>query len=276
MRPDAQVPDRIDVPPSLWAPLVASLRTFHAGETGEGRVVVQARQLMGDRAPAFVDALGLYIAEEGRHARELSLLLRALGAEAAPAPRTAHAFRAARRAIGFRTKMAILTAAEVVGIVYYDLLAERAADPALRRVVRTIGAEERAHVVFQREFFTHEVASSAGATGTRAALTALEAVMAAAVAAAIAVFAVDQRELLGALGVSRAGLFDRAAEVSREAMTTDPMVVMANVAMEHDADACELRGRHHGSSLAPFAAFVQEESQPFGRGSSLLAASTNP
>lgn len=242
-RPDLLVPPTpIDLPEEMKDPVIASLRTFQAGETGEGRVVAQARAAMGAAEPAFAEAMRLYIAEEGRHARELGLLLRALGARRAASVPAASVFRVARGVIGFRTKMAILTAAEVVGIVYYDLLAERVPSPALRRVVRVIVAEERAHVVFQRDFFASQVDGIGGGRSVgRLARGALGLALSAAVTAALAVFVADERALLRALGVSPLDVARRAHAVSREALTAEPADVVRAVELVHRRARAEQR-----------------------------------
>jgi hypothetical protein len=201
----------IALPERLRAPLARALRTFQAGETGEGRIVHQARAAApGD--VEFQEALRLYIAEEGRHAKELGMLVRALGgAEHAPVA-TARAFELARRAIGFWTKMAILTAAEVVGIVFYDLLAERVPNAGLSAVVARISHEERAHLLFQRDAFA---AWARGGVAPRAHEAFVTVALAAATAAAIGVFAIDQRALLSELGVGPRELGERTRAVAR-------------------------------------------------------------
>lgn len=200
-RPDAIVPDVLDVPAALRAPLIDALRTFQAGETGEGRIVRQAARVAGSDVD-FAATMRLYIAEEGRHARELGLLVRALGGTPVRTVPAAVAFRFARRLAGFEAKMAVLTAAEIVGIVFYDLLAERVPCPELCAVVARISREERFHLAYQRDYF----ARFGWPRVTDAAVQAVT-------FASIAAFAVDQRALLAALGVGPRDLLARVRAV---------------------------------------------------------------
>ncbi len=237
-RRGASIDRPIALPERLRAPLAGALRTFQAGETGEGRIVHQARRA-APRDVAFQESLRLYIAEEGRHARELGMLVRALGGSDHAPVATARAFEHARRAIGFWTKMAILTAAEVVGIVFYDLLAERVPSPELAAVVANISREERAHLLFQRDAFA-SWARSGAAPGAHQAL--VEVGLTAATGAAVAVFAVDQRVLLAALGVGPADVAARTRDVLRWMASTPSEAILA---------AAEPR-RPSARSAAPF------------------------
>jgi hypothetical protein len=196
-RPDALVPDILaGVPASLRTELVRSLRIFQAGETGEGRIVAEAARQPGSRHDAdFVEALRLYVAEEGRHARELGLLVRALGGEPSHTHPSAERFRTVRRLIGFRTKMMVLAGAEVVGGMFYDLVARRAGCTALSRVLGVIVHEERAHLVFQRDYFE----AIAPGPATRAAY---HAALRSVVMLELGYFAVEHRPLLRALDTS--------------------------------------------------------------------------
>jgi hypothetical protein len=190
-RAEAIVPASLgEVREPLRTELVRSLQIFQAGETGEGRIVAEAaRQPGAGQDPDFVEALRLYIAEEGRHARELGRLVRALGGEPAHTHPSADRFRAVRRLIGFRTKMMVLAGAEVVGGVFYDLLARRAGCPALSRALRVIVDEERAHLLFQRDY------SPAMRAAYHAALRSI-------VVLELGYFAADHRSLLRALDTS--------------------------------------------------------------------------
>lgn len=209
-RPDALIPDAFDdIPSPLRAELARSLRIFQAGETGEGRIVAQAARDGARHDADFVEALRRYIAEEGRHARELGKLVRALGGEPCHTHPSADRFRAARRLFGFRTKMLVLAGAEVVGGVFYDLLATRVASPALSRTLRVIVREERAHLLFQRDYF-------ADMTPTPASRAAFAALLRGVATLALGVFAAEHRGLLRVLDTAPRALLDAAnAELSR-------------------------------------------------------------
>jgi hypothetical protein len=102
----------------------------------------------------------LYIEEEWRHARELALVIRALGGELQTAHWTNGAFTACRRILGLRTKMMTLAIAEVIGIVYYRALASGIGSPALAVSLRRIASEEARHLDFQAAFFERAIAIS--------------------------------------------------------------------------------------------------------------------
>jgi hypothetical protein len=202
-RAEAIIPTTLDdVSEPLRTELVRSLQIFQAGETGEGRIVAQAARQSGPGHDAdFVEALRLYIAEEGRHARELGRLVKALGGEPAHTHPSADRFRAVRRLIGFRTKMMVLAGAEVVGGVFYDLLARRAGCAALSRTLGIVVAEERAHLIFQRDYFQGLASSPAMRAAYHAALRSI-------VVLELGYFAADHRSLLRALDTSPGELWD--------------------------------------------------------------------
>jgi hypothetical protein len=233
-RPDSVVPAALEVPEPLRAPLIDALLTFQAGETGEGRIVAEAaRHARGDAD--FVTTMRLYIAEEGRHARELGKLVRALGGTVRTDVRTANAFRQARRLIGFRTKMLVLAAAEIVGIVFYELLAERVPCPPLCAVVQRIAKEEHRHLHYQHAYFD----SLGWPGGARVALRS-------ATLAATAAFVWDQRALLRVLGVSRREVFQRAKDLCVAA--SPPELEAAYVPSKDNAEA--LNGPRVGRAVA--------------------------
>ncbi len=206
-RPDPLVPEALSVPAALRAELVDSLRIFQAGETGEGRVVAEAARQPDSKHDAdFVEALRLYVAEEGRHARELGRLVRALGGEPAHTHPSAERFRVVRRLIGFRTKMMVLAGAEVVGGVFYDLLARRADCEVLSRVLRVIVHEERAHLVFQRDYFEAIAEGPAARAAYHAALRSV-------VLLELGYFTVEHRALLRALDTSPGDLLRAANDL---------------------------------------------------------------
>lgn len=216
-RPEVSVPERIGfVDPQLHAALLRSLQRFQIGETGEGRIV---HEVARSRDPAIDDdtreAVALYIREEGRHARELSRLIAALGGRALSRDTTEIAFRWLRRALGVRTKMLTLCAAEVVGAVFYELVAERVASPPVAAVAERIALDEAAHLDFQAAFFAEVLTRTA--PELRAAYGALlAATFVAILTAACGAVAVDQRQLFAVIGVTPRELARRCrAQVAR-------------------------------------------------------------
>ena len=245
-RPESLVPETIDnIAEPLRAELVRSLRVFQAGEIGEGRIVAQAAREGGARHDAdFVEGLRLYIAEEGRHARELGLLVRALGGEPCHTHPSAARFQAVRRVFGFRTKMMVLAGAEVVGEVFYDLLAQRAGSVVITRVLSRIVQEERAHLVFQRDYFASLATTPIARAAYHAALRGM-------VALELGYFAAEHRGLLRALETSPRDLWEASNGLLRwleHARVEDLEVHAARRRAGDDASP-----RERSRSLQPFA-----------------------
>lgn len=140
--------------PEIAAALVASLQRFQKGEAGEGRI---AREIDGFTHAAVDDdyrrALKAFVKEEGRHGRILATLLNALGRSTIDDTWTDALFVRGRRLLGVRLKLLVLLAAEVVGIGFYGLLAERLDDGFVKRALTRICDEERHHLAFHRDFF---------------------------------------------------------------------------------------------------------------------------
>jgi hypothetical protein len=197
------------IDPALRAALVRSLGRFYLGETGEGRIAQEARQ---SDDPALDDAMceciTLYVREEGRHARALAATLEALGAPLPKRHYTEAIFRRGRRLLGLRTKMMTIAAAEIVGLAYYGLLAERV--PPLAPVVRAIARDEKQHLAFQAEYFARLITRGRGDAGVRGAV--VGAGYGAIVSCAIATVVIDHAPLLDALRVPRAELAARCGE----------------------------------------------------------------
>jgi hypothetical protein len=150
-----------EVPAELRAPLAISLGRFQLGESAGGKIHEEMpthRDRALDRGARR--AVQLYIEEEWRHARELALVIRALGGELQSAHWTNGAFTACRRILGLRTKMMTLAIAEVIGIVYYRALASGVGSPALAVSLRRIANEESRHLEFQAAFFERAIAVS--------------------------------------------------------------------------------------------------------------------
>jgi hypothetical protein len=143
-----------ELPRSIQGLLAESLGRFQLGESAGGKLHEEIATLRDAALDAPTRrAIQLYIEEEWRHARELALVIRALGGELQTAHWTNGAFTACRRLLGLRTKMLALAIAEVVGIVYYRALATRLGSPALDTSLSRIASEEARHLDFQAAFF---------------------------------------------------------------------------------------------------------------------------
>ncbi|AKF11017.1 hypothetical protein [Sandaracinus amylolyticus] len=211
-RPALPVPAPITgLEPALHRALVRALQCLHLGEAGEGRLAVEILRV---RDPALDAALRetvvLYVAEEGRHAREVAQLLGALGARTLTGHHSELGFRALRRSAGHRTKMLTLAAAEVVGLAFYEVLASHFPHaPAVAHLGRVIAREETAHLAMQRFYFERVAA------GSRAKRRVIHAAFRTIVGAGVATLTFDQRALLRALAVTPRDFALRCAEITR-------------------------------------------------------------
>jgi hypothetical protein len=197
---------RAEVPASLCGPLALSLGRFQLGESAGGKIH-EEMPTHPDRAldPPMRRAVQLYIEEEWRHARELGMVIHALGGELQTAHWTNGAFTACRRILGLRTKMMTLAIAEVIGIVYYRALASGVGSAALATSLHRIADEESRHLDFQRAFFERAIALEP--RWARAAYRwLLRALMLAILAAALLVLLVDHGRVLRRAGANARGL----------------------------------------------------------------------
>ncbi|MGO8999082.1 MAG: hypothetical protein ACLQVI_37620 [Polyangiaceae bacterium] len=213
-RPSPPVGSMAELDAPLRAALVRSLGRFYLGESSEGRIAKEAAQSCDPALDgAMRESIGLYIREEGRHAREIASALRALGAPLPTRHWSESLFRRGRRLLGLRTKMMVIGAAEVVGVVYYGLLAERI--PPLAAMARTIARDEEKHLEFQAEYFARVLRGSGVAGVAGCALAA--AGFATIVSCAVTTFAVDHAPLLAQLSVSRVEIARRCTAVAERA-----------------------------------------------------------
>jgi hypothetical protein len=130
-------------------PLIASVRRFQLGESGDGAQLLRKATLAGD--PEYLSAARLFIAEEQQHAALLLRLLGYLGAEPMRRHWSDAVFVRLRRLMGLRTELMVLTVAEVVALSYYGGLAAAGPDSAVRAVAARIVDDEHAHVRFQKQ-----------------------------------------------------------------------------------------------------------------------------
>ncbi len=131
-----------------------SLAKFQLGESGEGRVAHEIdRAHLPNIDGDYRAALKRFVAEEGRHARILGLMVNQVGAKTLSRQWGERLFTGVRRALGIRFKLLVLLAAEVIGISFYGLLGSRLPDSGLSRALGEICADEEAHLHFHCDFF---------------------------------------------------------------------------------------------------------------------------
>ncbi len=155
------LPEGLEQPlqvPEAWRPaLLASLATFQLGESGEGRIAHEIDRVEVPGIDAdYRAALKLFVAEEGRHARILGLMVRGLGGKVLARNWTERLFVFGRRLLGVRLKLVVLLVAEVIGGAFYGLLASRLPQGSMRRALEQICEDEQHHLDFHGEFFARQ------------------------------------------------------------------------------------------------------------------------
>ncbi|MBX7099703.1 MAG: ferritin-like domain-containing protein [Myxococcaceae bacterium] len=134
--------------------LTRSLAKFQLGESGEGRVAHEIDRVTLPGVDAdYRASLKRFVAEEGRHARILGLMVNALGGTLLPRSWTERAFVHGRRLLGVRFKLVVLLAAEVIGIAFYGLLARALPPGPFASALEQICRDEEAHLRFHADFF---------------------------------------------------------------------------------------------------------------------------
>lgn len=138
-----------------------SLAIFQVGEADEGRIARQIRRYRGPGiTTAYGDALGLFVAEEARHARIIAALVTALDAPQLSKAWSDTLFTALRRLMGIRFKLLVLMAAEVVGLSFYQVIARRLAPGPFSAVLEQICEDESDHLLFHADFFQSQLISA--------------------------------------------------------------------------------------------------------------------
>lgn len=204
-RPMPAPPRDVDAIPAGWrGPLCASLARFQLGEGGEGRIAREvARAGLAGTDADYQVALGLFVKEEGRHARILAGMVRALGGELLRTHWTERLFVAGRRLIGLRLKLLVLLAAEVLGLGFYALLSRRLGSGTIAEQLREIADDEGMHLEFHADFFRGQVGDRTAARWVFRAAWWSVALL------ACGVLLVDHRRTLRAMGVPVSTAFVR-------------------------------------------------------------------
>lgn len=184
------------LPAELKDPLIASVRRFQLGESGDGAQLLRKAAAAGDAE--YLSAARLFVGEEQRHAALLMQLLDYLDAQPIERHWSDTVFVALRRALGLRTELMVLTIAEVIALSYYATLENRCPDAFVEAIASSILADERAHVEFHAQRIAAGFAASGRATRRLARLAWWLIMLATGAAVAI-----DHGPLLRALGGTR-------------------------------------------------------------------------
>ena len=143
----------------LLPPSVArSLAVFQLGESGGGSVVAQARSSdLEGIDEDYAAALEYFVAEEHYHANVLAMCVRLMRGRLVRSNWTAKLFVIGRRLMGLRLKILVLLAAEIVGLCFYRMIAERLPPGVVRSWLEDIVADEEDHLRFHCEFLQSQV-----------------------------------------------------------------------------------------------------------------------
>ena len=133
--------------------IAGSLATFQLGEQSEGGTLLRAagRFARKHELPSLVRIMELFIREEQRHASLLQSFMEDHGIPLKSSHWTDHVFRRLRRLAGLELYMCVLIAAELIGNVYYRVLASATGCQRLKVLCRTLVADELVHVAFESQ-----------------------------------------------------------------------------------------------------------------------------
>jgi hypothetical protein len=137
--------------------IARSIQAFQLGESSEGRNLMGYARAWAVRSgdADYVEAIGLLIAEEQRHARDLGRFMELNGIPCIRRRWTDTVFRRLRNLVGtLEISIAVLVTAEIIAKVYYAALREASESKMLRRICDQILRDEARHVEFQTEQLT--------------------------------------------------------------------------------------------------------------------------
>jgi len=144
----------------LPASVARSIAVFQLGESGGGTVIRQAtKSRLRGIDPDYAHAVALFVAEEHRHSNVLAMCVRLMGGKLMRTNWTARLFVKGRRMMGLRLKITVLLAAEIVGLCFYRLIAERLPPGSIRSWLLELADDEHDHLRFHCEFLRCQVQS---------------------------------------------------------------------------------------------------------------------
>ena len=144
--PKWNLPSSLD--PDLQRVLARSLSHFQLGETGGGTFLIDHACKKAHRDEDYLQALQLFIAEEGEHARLLERLVMRFGGATIRHHWTHGLFHLIRQGFGFQFEIQVLVIAELVGTAYYRVLRARTRDSVLDETCALLLRDEAQHVEF--------------------------------------------------------------------------------------------------------------------------------
>jgi hypothetical protein len=148
--PKWNMPSSLDA--KVQRALARSLSHFQLGETGGGTFLLAKAEAQTPNDAAYHEALRLFVAEEGEHARLLARLVHRFGGTNIRRHWTHTLFRLVRRALGLKFEIQLLVIAEIVGTAYYRLLQRRTRDPVLDETCALILKDEAQHIDFHADW----------------------------------------------------------------------------------------------------------------------------
>lgn len=147
---------------ALRRTLARSFAVFQLGEAGEGRIARQIHRTHLDGIDAdYRVSLEHWVREEGKHGGILGRCVKQLGGKEVAENWTNDLLIHGRRLAGIRLKLLVILTAEVVGIVFYGLIARALPPGAIPRALAYIAEEERAHLRFHATFFQAQTSTPA-------------------------------------------------------------------------------------------------------------------
>ncbi len=125
------------------------------GETGEGRIVQQMKKAKLIPSEDYLEALELFIKEEGRHAKLLGLALKSLGFVKVNSSFSTQLFTQLRNWTPAFLKLLVLFAAEAMAVLFYGCLSERLYGTPLGKILKEIHEDEKSHLQFHTDYFKY-------------------------------------------------------------------------------------------------------------------------
>ena len=130
-----------------------SIATFQLGEQSEGGTLLRAAKHFAGKhdVQGLVRITELFIREEQHHATLLGTFMDAHGIPRKQRDWTDWIFRGFRKLAGYELCLHVLTAAELIGNVYYRALETATGCQRLRVLCRMLVADELAHIGFDSD-----------------------------------------------------------------------------------------------------------------------------